>query len=78
MIDVLVQDIPGATNGFGLLFGAQPFPNHRKKLTWSGGDMGGNSDPLEEPPMAGGMGPAMFLYDQTAPQELYLRAEPKR
>jgi hypothetical protein len=26
MIDVLVKDIPGATNGFRLLFSAQPVP----------------------------------------------------
>ena len=34
MIDVLVKDIPNATNGFRLLFSAQPFPGHQKKLTW--------------------------------------------
>jgi hypothetical protein len=34
MIDVLVRDIPGATNGFRLLFSAQPFPGYQKKLTW--------------------------------------------
>jgi hypothetical protein len=42
MIDVLVQDIPGATNGFRLLFSARPFPGYQKKLTWLRGDMGGN------------------------------------
>ncbi len=53
MIDVLVKDIPGATNGFRLLFSAQPFPGYQKKLTWLRGDMGGNYYRMEEPAMEG-------------------------
>ena len=30
MMDVLVKDIPGATNGFRLLFSGQPFPATRR------------------------------------------------
>ena len=78
MIDVLVKDIPGATNGFRLLFSAQPFPGYQQKLTWLRGDMGGNYYRMEEPPMEGWICPAMFRYYRTAPRELYVKAEPKK
>lgn len=78
MIDVLVQDIPGATNGFRLLFAAQPFPGFQKKLTWLRGDMGGNYYRMEDPVMEGWICPAMFRYYQTAPKEIYVKAEAKR
>lgn len=78
MIDVMVQDIPGATNGFRLLFSAQPFPGYQKKLTWLRGDMGGNHYRMDNPPMEGWICPAMFRYYEKAPEELYVKAEPKR
>ena len=78
MIDVLVRDIPGATNGFRLLFSAQPFPGYQKKLTWLRGDMGGNYYKMEEPAMEGWICPAMFRYYKTAPKELYVKAEAKK
>ena len=78
MIDYLVRDIPGATNGFRLLFSAQPFPGYQKKLTWLRGDMGGNYYKMEEPAMEGWICPAMFRYYQTAPKELYVKAEAKK
>jgi len=78
MIDVLVRDIPGATNGFRLLFSAQAFPGYQKKLTWLRGDMGGNYYKMEEPAMEGWICPAMFRYYQTAPKELYVKAEAKK
>ena len=78
MIDVLTKDIPGATNGFRLLFSAQPFPGYQKKLTWLRGDMGGNYYQMEEPAMEGWICPAMFRYYQTAPPNLYVKAEEKK
>ncbi len=78
MIDLLVRDIPDATNGFRLLFSAQPFPGYQKKLIWLRGDMGGNYYKLDDPPMKGWICPAMFRYYRTAPRELYVKAEPKR
>ncbi|MFA6562178.1 MAG: DUF6717 family protein [Verrucomicrobiia bacterium] len=77
MIDMLVRDIPEATNGFRLLFSAQPFPDYQKKLTWLRGDMNGNYYKTDDPPMEGWICPAMFRYYQTAPRELYVKAEPK-
>ncbi len=78
MIDFLVRDIPGATNGFRLLFSAQPFPGYQKRLTWLRRDMGGNYYKMEEPSMEGWICPAMFRYYQTAPKELYVKAEAKK
>jgi hypothetical protein len=78
MIDFLVRDIPGATNGFRLLFSAQPFPGYQKRLTWLRGDMGGNYYKMEDPAMEGWICPAMFRYYKTAPKELYVKAEAKK
>jgi hypothetical protein len=76
MIDVLVKDIPDAKGGFRLLFSANPFPGYQKKLTWLRGDMGGNFYRLDDPPMEGWICPAMFRYYQSAPQALFVKAEP--
>ncbi len=76
MIDVLVEDIPDAKNGFRLTFSAIPFPGHEKKLTWQRAEAGGNYYSIEDPPMEGWLCPAMFQYFKEAPQELYVKAEP--
>jgi hypothetical protein len=75
MIDVLVKDIPGADDGFRLLFSAQPFPGYQKKLTWRRGDTSGNYYRMEDPAIEGWLCPAMFRYYRTAPKELYVKAE---
>lgn len=77
MIDVLVADIPGADKGFRLLFSARPFPGYEKKLTWVRGGSEGNYYRLEDPPMEGWLCPALFKYFANAPQEIYVKAEPK-
>lgn len=76
MIDVLVEDIPNAGQGFRLTFSAQPFPEYDKKLTWLRGDMQGNYYQLDDPPMQGWICPAMFKYYEKAPPELYVKADP--
>lgn len=76
MIDVLVSDIPGADEGFRLLFSAKPFPGHQKELKWLRGDSGGNYYALDDPPMEGWICPAMFKYYSRAPDSLYVKAEP--
>jgi len=78
MMDVLIKDIPDATNGFRLLFSSQPFPGYQKKLTWLRGDMGGNYYKMDDPAMEGWICPAMFRYYQAAPRELYVKAEAKK
>jgi hypothetical protein len=78
MIDLLVKDIPESKDGFRLTFAANPFPGFQKKLTWLRGDSGGNYYKLDDPPMEGWICPAMFRYYKSAPQALYIKAEPKQ
>ena len=77
MINLLVRDIPGATNGFRMLFSVQPFPGFQKKLTWLRPEGGGNYYRMDNPPMEGWLCPALFRYYREAPKELYVKAEPK-
>lgn len=76
MIDALVKDVPGAPDGFRLLFSAQPFPGYQKKLTWLRGDQRGNYYQMDDPPMEGWICPALFRYYKAAPDALYVKAEP--
>ena len=78
MIDLLVKEIPDAKGGFRLLFSANPFPGHQKKLAWLRGDSGGNYYKLDDPPMEGWICPAMFRYYKSPPPSLYVKAEPLR
>ena len=78
MIDVLVQDIPHAQQGFRLLFSAGEFPGYQKKLTWLRGDASGNFYKLDDPPLEGWICPALFKYYPQAPAELYVKAEPRQ
>jgi hypothetical protein len=78
MINVLVKDIPGATNGFRMLFSTQAFPGYQKRLTWLRPEGGGNFYRMEDPPMEGWLCPALFRYYREAPKELYVKAEPKQ
>jgi hypothetical protein len=75
MIDILVEEIPNADDGFRLLFSAQEFPGFQKKLTWLRGDKGGNYYKLDTPEMEGWICPALFRYYDEAPKELYVKAE---
>lgn len=71
----LVADIPNARNGFRLTFSAAPFPGSQQKLTWVREESGGNWYAGENPPLEGWLCPALFRYFDTAPRELYIRAE---
>jgi len=73
MIDDLVADIPEARNGFRLLFSANPFPGHQRKLEWVREELGGNWYRLRE--FEGWLCPALFRYFEAAPAELYVKAE---
>ncbi len=47
----------------------------QRKLEWVRTEFGGNWYRLDEPPMEGWLCPAMFLYFNEAPAELYVKAE---
>jgi hypothetical protein len=77
MIDYLVRDIPGATNGFRMVFSTQEFPGYQRRLTWLRPEGGGNYYRMDDPPMEGWLCPALFRYYREAPRELYVKAESK-
>ena len=76
MIDFLVSDIPNSESGFRMLFSAREFPGYQHKLTWDREESGGNYYKLKDPNMEGWICPAMFKYFESAPPELYVKAEP--
>lgn len=76
MIDDLVRDVPNARGGFRLLFSAAPFPGATRTLVRSHAAFGGTwyRDPFSN--LDGWLCPAMFRYFPTAPEAIYVRAEP--
>jgi hypothetical protein len=77
MIDRLVAAIPAADRGFRLLFSATPFPGYTVRLEWRREEFGGNWYFCPQLDLEGWLCPALFRYFDTAPAELYARAEPK-
>ena len=77
MINELVRDIPDARRGFRLLFSASPFPGYQQKAVRVRPEAGGWWYRTEEPAAEGWLCPALFRYFDQAPEELYVKAEPK-
>jgi len=77
MIDYLVRDIPGATNGFRMVFSTEEFPGYQRRLTWLRPEGGGNYYRMDDPPLEGWLCPALFRYYREAPKQLYVKAESK-
>ncbi|MFB2878708.1 DUF6717 family protein [Floridanema aerugineum] len=75
MIDVLVQDIPLAENGFRLLFSSNPFPGYQAELSWLKEEYGGNWYIWETKDMEGWLCPALFKYFTETPPKIYCKAE---
>lgn len=77
MIDKLVESIPDAEHGFKLLFSPQPFPGFQMKLVLQHEEFGGSWYRSEQLGSEGWLCPALFKYFDSAPKELYARAEKK-
>jgi len=77
MIDRLVASIPGANQGFRLLFSCSPFPSHTVKLEWRREESGGNWYFCPQLEMEGWLCPALLKYFEQAPPDIYIRVEPK-
>lgn len=75
MIDKLVAEIPGARQGFRMLFSAEPFPGFQLQLTRLREEFGGWWYGSAEPPQEGWLCPALFRYFTEAPEEIYVKAE---
>lgn len=77
ILDVLTGSIPGAADGFRLVFSAQPFPGFTASFEWLRPEHGGNWYVWKEKDMEGWLCPALFQYFETAPPEIYVRVSAK-
>jgi hypothetical protein len=75
MMDKLVAGMPGAAQGFRLLFSAAPFPGYTAKLEWRREEFGGNWYYSPQFGIEGWLCPALFQYFPEAPREIFVRAE---
>ncbi len=78
VLDLLVQDIPDARDGFLLLFSASPFVGFQQSFTWKRAENDGNWYGLDGSPLEGWLCPALFRYFAEAPAKLYARVEPRQ
>ncbi len=75
MIDKLVEGIPGASEGFRLLFSADPFPEYDIELTRLREEIGGYWYQAKDTNHEGWLCPAMFKYFDTPPEHIYAKVE---
>jgi hypothetical protein len=77
LIDHAVATIPGAENGFIMLFAATAFPGYQIRLEWRRSDMGGNwyYEPALE--LESWLCPALYKYFDQAPRELFVQVRPR-
>jgi hypothetical protein len=78
MIDYLVKDIPHARKGFILLFSSQPFAGYQRELTRVREEYGGWTYEVKDSHRADWLSPTLLRYFDTAPESLYVKAEPSR
>jgi len=76
MIDHLVRDIPDARSGFRLVFSPRRFPGCQQEAIWVREESGGNWYRTDSPHMEGWLCPALFRYFSSAPERLFVKAEP--
>ena len=76
MIDELVKDIPNARSGFMLLFSSQPFVGYQVELTRVREEYGGYWYKAKDEGAEGWLCPALLKYFESAPESLYIKAEP--
>lgn len=75
MIDRLVADIPNAKSGFRLIFAPQPFPGAQVHLVRTREEVEGWWYRAVEYSSEGWLCPALFKYFETAPENIWVRAE---
>ena len=77
IIEMLVEKIPNAENGFSLIFSDAPFPGHQVEFEWTREESGGNWYFIKELNMEGWLCPALFKYFGSAPQNIYAQFKKK-
>ena len=75
MIDLLVTEVPKAEEGFRMIFSPTPFPGFSVQLEWLREEYGGNWYRAKELDKEGWLCPALFRYFESAPAEIYVKAE---
>jgi hypothetical protein len=75
IIDLMTEHIPNAHDGFVMIFSGNPFPSHEHHLTWQREEDGGNWYLHEEFGQEGWLCPALFLYFENAPKDIYVKVE---
>ena len=75
IIDEWTKDIPNAEKGFRLIFSPDPFPGYDLSFEWRRPEMSGNTYYCEQLDMEGWLCPALFKYFDSAPMNLYAKAE---
>ena len=77
MIDRVVADIPGAQNGFIMVFSADEFPGCQFRLDWRRRDSSGNIYYSSDLDAEGWLCPALFRYFTDTPQHIYVQVKAK-
>ena len=78
VIDRMVDDVPGAEQGFNLVFSATPFPGHQLQLERRRDESGGYWYYSPELDMEGWLCPALFKYFDVAPEVFYAQFKERK
>jgi hypothetical protein len=77
IIERMTREIPGAEQGFRLMFSANPFPGSMVEFEWRREESGGNWYYCAALEQEGWLCPALFRYFTAAPQRIYAKFEAK-
>jgi hypothetical protein len=77
VIDRMVEAIPGAADGFTLIFSDKPFPGHQIALDWRHEEHEGNWYYSADLDMEGWLCPALFKYFDSAPARIFAQFKQK-
>ena len=76
LIDRLVAGMPGAADGFTMIFSDAPFPGYQANLVWRRPEWEGNWYYCPQFDMEGWLCPALLKYFDAPPREIYVQAKP--
>lgn len=74
-IDALTANIPGAEEGFRMLFSAKPFPGYMLSFRKVKEEYEGNWYACDQLGGEGWLCPALFKYFEVAPDQIFVKAE---
>ena len=77
VIDRMTASMPGAEDGFTLIFSDKPFPSFQLELEWRREEFEGNWYYSRDLDMEGWLCPALLRYFDAAPPKLYAHFKPR-